>query len=128
MTDSQPDTLPMDAVKTYLLGLQDRICEELAEEDGREDFIVDSWERPGGGGGRSRVLAGGAVFEKAGVNFSHVLGEGLPPSATAARPELATRADVVVTKMGEGFRLFDATGGTRTQVRKDVRTREAMRE
>ncbi len=92
MTDSQPDTLPMDAVKTYLLGLQDRICEELAEEDGREDFIVDSWERPGGGGGRSRVLAGGAVFEKAGVNFSHVLGEGLPPSATAARPELAGRS------------------------------------
>jgi len=92
MTDSQPDTLPMDAVKTYLLGLQDRICEELAEEDGREGFIVDSWERPGGGGGRSRVLAGGAVFEKAGVNFSHVLGEGLPPSATAARPELAGRS------------------------------------
>ena len=86
------DTLPIASVKAYLLGLQDRICDELAGEDGREGFFTDSWERPGGGGGRSRVLAGGAVFEKAGVNFSHVMGEGLPPSATAARPELAGRS------------------------------------
>ncbi|HKK22151.1 MAG TPA: oxygen-dependent coproporphyrinogen oxidase [Pseudohaliea sp.] len=86
------DTLPIDSVKAYLLGLQDSICDQLAEEDGRTPFLTDSWERPGGGGGRSRVLAGGAVFEKAGVNFSHVMGEGLPPSATAARPELAGRS------------------------------------
>ena len=86
------DTLPIASVKAYLLGLQDSICDELAGEDGREGFFTDSWERPGGGGGRSRVLAGGAVFEKAGVNFSHVMGEGLPPSATAARPELAGRS------------------------------------
>jgi coproporphyrinogen III oxidase len=86
------ETLPIEAVKNYLLQLQDSICDALAEEDGGGDFIVDSWERPGGGGGRSRVLAGGAVLEKAGVNFSHVMGEGLPPSATAARPELAGRS------------------------------------
>ncbi len=80
------------AVRQYLLELQDRICEGLAAEDGTADFIVDEWERPEGGGGRSRVLADGAVLEKAGVNFSHVMGGALPPSATAARPELAGRS------------------------------------
>ena len=80
-----------DAVKSYLLGLQDRICDALADEDGRA-FSEDSWDRPGGGGGRSRVLEDGSVFEKAGVNFSHVFGDGLPPSATAQRPELAGRS------------------------------------
>ena len=82
----------VDAVKDYLLDLQARICTELAEEDGAADFIVDEWQRPEGGGGRSRVLADGAVLEKAGVNFSHVMGEALPPSATANRPELAGRS------------------------------------
>ena len=77
------------AVKSYLLDLQDRICRALAAIDGGGDFVEDSWERPGGGGGRSRVLAEGAVFEKAGVGFSHVSGTQLPPSATAHRPELA---------------------------------------
>jgi coproporphyrinogen III oxidase len=80
-----------NAVKNFLLGLQDRICAELEAEDGRTRFREDSWEREGGGGGRSRVLEDGAVFEKAGINFSHVYGEGLPPSATAHRPELAGR-------------------------------------
>lgn len=79
-------------VKTYLLALQQRICEALSLEDGGKDFIVDEWQRAEGGGGRSRVLADGDVFEKAGVNFSHVMGEHLPPSATAARPELAGRS------------------------------------
>jgi coproporphyrinogen III oxidase len=79
-------------VKDYLLGLQDRICEGLAEEDGKATFRTDSWDRPEGGGGRSRVLVDGAVLEKAGVNFSHVMGDALPPSATAARPELAGRS------------------------------------
>lgn len=86
------ETLPIDSVRRYLLALQDRICDQLAEEDGSASFIVDSWERPGGGGGRSRVLSGGAVLEKAGVNFSHVMGQGLPPSATQSRPELAGRS------------------------------------
>lgn len=77
------------AVKGYLLDLQDRICRALATADGGTDFCEESWERPGGGGGRSRVLADGAVFEKAGVGFSHVHGTQMPPSATAHRPELA---------------------------------------
>ena len=83
---------PTATVKDYLLGLQDRICSQLAEEDGGAGFIVEEWDRPEGGGGRSRVLADGAVLEKAGVNFSHVMGGELPPSATAARPELAGRS------------------------------------
>jgi len=77
------------AVRTYLLALQDRICAELAAEDGQASFGVDEWERAGGGGGRTRVLANGAVFEKAGVGFSHVKGDRLPPSASGHRPELA---------------------------------------
>jgi len=82
----------LQAVKEYLLGLQDRICEQLAAEDGSTSFREDSWEREQGGGGRSRVLENGAVIEKGGVNFSHVFGAQLPPSATAARPELAGRS------------------------------------
>jgi coproporphyrinogen III oxidase len=81
-----------NAVKNYLLELQDAICAALEAEDGSSTFREDSWERPGGGGGRSRVMEEGAVFEKAGINFSHVFGEGLPPSATAHRPELAGRS------------------------------------
>ena len=80
-----------DAVKAYLLDLQDRICTALADEDGGGTFREDSWTREEGGGGRSRVLTDGAVIEKGGVNFSHVHGTQLPPSATAARPELAGR-------------------------------------
>jgi len=87
---AMPDTPNIEAVKAYLLDLQERICAALAAEDG-QGFRQDSWQRPGGGGGRSRVLEGGDVFEKAGVNFSHVFGDGLPPSATAQRPELAGR-------------------------------------
>jgi len=81
----------IDAVKTYLLNLQDRICKALEEEDGQERFKEDRWDRAEGGGGISRVLTEGAVFEQAGVNFSHVYGDKLPPSATAHRPELAGR-------------------------------------
>jgi len=85
-------TVNVDAVKNYLLGLQDHICNNLASEDGGKTFMQDSWERPGGGGGRSRVMEEGDVFEKAGINFSHVFGDGLPASATAHRPELAGRS------------------------------------
>ncbi len=81
----------LTAVKAYLETLQDGICAALAEADG-QGFREDRWERPGGGGGRTRVLEEGALFEKAGVNFSHVAGPGLPASATAARPELAGRS------------------------------------
>ena len=80
------------AVKTYLLALQDIICTALQEEDGGATFHEDTWQREGGGGGRSRVLKNGAVIEQGGVNFSHVFGDQLPASATAARPELAGRS------------------------------------
>lgn len=80
------------AVKAYLLALQDDICQQLESEDGSARFVEDAWERPGGGGGRTRVIADGAILEQGGVNFSHVFGDKLPPSATAQRPELAGRS------------------------------------
>lgn len=82
----------INTVKQYLLHLQDDICAQLAEEDGRASFEEELWERPAGGGGRTRVLTNGAVFEQGGVNFSHVFGDKLPPSATAQRPELTGRS------------------------------------
>ncbi len=87
--NNKPDIL---AVKQYLLQLQEHICQQLTRTDGGEGFLEDSWERESGGGGRSRVMEEGRVFEKAGVNFSHVHGDKLPASATAARPELAGRS------------------------------------
>lgn len=75
------------AVKTYLMSLQDRICQGVEEADGEASFVEDDWGR-----GRSRVISGGAVFEKGGVNFSHVQGDAMPGSATAHRPELAGRS------------------------------------
>ena len=80
------------AVKAYLLALQDDICRQLEAEDGQATFMEETWERPTGGGGRTRVLSEGAVIEQGGVNFSHVFGDQLPPSATAQRPELAGRS------------------------------------
>ena len=83
----------LPAVRAYLLGLQDAICAALEQEDGGPNrFRTDEWKRPEGGGGRTRILSEGAVFEKAGVGFSHVQGTKLPPSATAHRPELAGKA------------------------------------
>lgn len=78
-------------IKDYLLELQDRICAEIEAEDGQNSFLQEQWQRDEGGGGRTRVLSEGAVFEQAGINFSHVFGAGLPASATAQRPELAGR-------------------------------------
>ena len=83
--------MPIERVKKYLLGLQDNICSSLEAEDGSGRFREDLWQRETGGGGRTRVLEQGDVFEQAGVNFSHVFGKRLPPSATAARPELEGR-------------------------------------
>ncbi|MCG2633607.1 MAG: oxygen-dependent coproporphyrinogen oxidase [Gammaproteobacteria bacterium] len=83
---NQPD---IPAVRDYLLDLQQRICEGLEGEEPGARFQEDVWQRPEGGGGQSRVMAGGEVIEQGGVNFSHVFGQGLPPSATAQRPELA---------------------------------------
>lgn len=85
------DGINIDEIKQYYLDLQDRICSELAEEDGKASFEEDAWDREEGGGGRTRVLTEGDAFEQAGVNFSHVHGANMPASATAHRPELAGR-------------------------------------
>ncbi|HXQ63853.1 MAG TPA: oxygen-dependent coproporphyrinogen oxidase [Steroidobacteraceae bacterium] len=77
------------AVRAYLLDLQERITSTVERLDGGASFRHDSWQRPGGGGGESRVLRGGQLLEQGGAGFSHVMGEGLPPSATQLRPELA---------------------------------------
>jgi len=78
-------------VRAYLLGLQEAICSALEAEDGDGRFREGTWKRAEGGGGRTRVLSDGAVFEKAGVAFSHVVGSELPPAASARRPDLAGR-------------------------------------
>lgn len=78
-----------ERVRAYLLDLQNRISLALEAEDGSAQFTETSWEREEGGGGRSRVMEEGVVFEKAGINFSDVRGSELPGSATAARPQLA---------------------------------------
>ena len=102
MTMNAHETVSAVRVKQYLMELQDRICGALETEDGSAAFLEDDWSRDEaveaeegpalGGGGRTRVLNGGAVFEQAGVNFSHVTGASLPPSATAVRPELSGRS------------------------------------
>jgi coproporphyrinogen III oxidase len=84
--------MDIQAVETYLRSLQDKITSALEQVDGKGRFQKESWPRPEGGGGESRVLRHGKVFEQAGVNFSDVQGKSLPPSATAHRPELAGRA------------------------------------
>ena len=80
-----PDFKP---VFHYLESLQNNICAALTGLDGN-DFVEDQWARKAGGGGRSRILRNGAVFEQAGVNYSRVSGGQLPAAATRQRPELA---------------------------------------
>ena len=80
-----------DAVRDYLLGLQASLCGQIEAVDQGATFSTDVWERPEGGGGRTRVMSGGKVIEKGGVAFSEVCGTQLPPSATHHRPELAGR-------------------------------------
>jgi coproporphyrinogen III oxidase len=82
----------VEQVKTFLLSLQQRICQRLTALDGKSTFNGESWKREEGGGGTSMVLTQGNVFEQAGVNFSHVMGAAMPASATAHRPELAGRS------------------------------------
>lgn len=79
---------PITPVLKYLSHLQEELCLQLSEEDGGH-FSTEHWQRPEGGGGCTRVLKAGSVIEQAGVNFSHVMGESLPPSATLHRPELS---------------------------------------
>jgi coproporphyrinogen III oxidase len=82
MTDSRLD------VKRYLNDLHDRITSAVEATDTAK-FRRDAWDRPDGGGGESRILSEGSVFERAGVSFSHVFGERMPASASNLRPELA---------------------------------------
>ena len=81
---------PVDSrsrARTLLMGLQDSICQGLQALDGEGQFQEESWQRPEGGGGRSRVMKEGRVFEQGGVNFSEVEGDQLPPSILNQRPE-----------------------------------------
>jgi coproporphyrinogen III oxidase len=90
--ESSTSTLPIDAkqrVSLFMRQLQDQISQSLEKLDGVGKFYEDSWERPEGGGGRSRVLKEGRIFEQAGVNFSEVWGSHLPPSILTQRPEAA---------------------------------------
>ncbi|OED45223.1 coproporphyrinogen III oxidase [Endozoicomonas sp. (ex Bugula neritina AB1)] len=84
--------ISLNNVKKYLLSLQNHICSALEAEESGAVFKEENWEYHGGGGGRARVLESGKLLEKAGVNFSHVRGDKLPPSATARRPELEGRS------------------------------------
>ena len=83
--------MDITAVKNYLTGLQQTIVDQLTALDGGS-FLRDEWQRPQGGGGITRLIEGGALFERGGVGYSHVFGDNLPPSASAARPELAGRS------------------------------------
>jgi coproporphyrinogen III oxidase len=86
---SQPN---VTEIKQWFKQLQDSICDELASLDGGSSFKEDAWQRGDHGEGRTRVFANGSIFEKGGVNFSHVKGDSLPAAASAKRPELAGRS------------------------------------
>lgn len=100
-TSTQPKTQPAIAqaslppsdsrqqISQFMRSLQDEICKGLEALDGESRFQEDSWDRPGGGGGRSRVISNGGVFEQGGVNFSEVWGTELPSSILVQRPEAA---------------------------------------
>lgn len=77
-----------ELVKKYLQDLQAQLCVALQQIDGEALFQEEQWERTEGGGGLVKVLSDGKVFERAGINFSHIYGKSLPPSATVQRPEL----------------------------------------
>jgi coproporphyrinogen III oxidase len=88
-TNSAPISGSQQQVKQFMKQLQDNICSTLEQVDGAGTFKEDFWEREEGGGGRSRIMRDGAVFEQAGVGFSEVWGDELPPSILAQRPEAA---------------------------------------
>lgn len=88
MTETKPTHT--QAVFEYLQGLQSKIVEAIELVDGKT-FLHDSWQRPEGGGGTSCMLENGNVFERAGIGFSHVIGNKLPPAASVAHPEAAGR-------------------------------------
>jgi coproporphyrinogen III oxidase len=83
--------IEIEPIRHYLTTLQEQITTALVKLDSKAVLQEDEWHRVEGGGGRSRVMRNGDVFEQAGINFSHVFGDELPASATAHRPELAGR-------------------------------------
>jgi len=83
--------IEIESIRSYLLTLQNNISDALCDLDGSLELQEDEWDREDGGGGCSRVMRNGDVFEQAGINFSHVFGDELPASATAHRPELTGR-------------------------------------
>ncbi|MGF1538467.1 MAG: oxygen-dependent coproporphyrinogen oxidase [Elainellaceae cyanobacterium] len=86
-TAATPPDDSKSRVSAFMKALQDEICQALQNLDGKGTFQQDAWERDGGGGGRSRVIKDGRVFEQGGVNFSEIWGKTLPPSIVAQRPE-----------------------------------------
>ena len=90
--DNILNSVDTNAVKEFLLQLQSEICTGLEAVDSKARVITDKWDREADGSGISRVISDGSVFEKGGVNFSHVYGKSMPAAATATRPELAGRA------------------------------------
>jgi len=88
-TNSLPIANSRDLVKQLMQQLQDKICDALEKLDGVGTFQEDAWQREEGGGGRSRVMTNGAIFEQGGVNFSEVWDSQLPPSILTQRPEAA---------------------------------------
>lgn len=92
MSEVSASNVNIEAVKAYLLKLQDHICQSLEQADGKGKFVEDLWQRDAGGGGRTRVLTDGDVIEQGGVNYSYVHGDNMPASATAHRPELEGRS------------------------------------
>jgi|SRR5579885_813898 coproporphyrinogen III oxidase len=125
-TEKMPN---ISKIKVFLINLQDSICQELAEEDGKEAFISDKWQNSALGYGTTRVIANGNVFEKGGVNFSHIMGTTLPPSATEKRPELAGQhfevlgVSVVIHPVNPyvpvshaNFRFFTTTGSGKNPI------------
>ncbi len=83
--------IEIESIRSYLIALQNNITEALCDLDSTLVLHEDEWDREEGGGGRSRVMRNGQIFEQAGINFSHVFGDELPASAAAHRPELTGR-------------------------------------
>ena len=115
----------LEAVKAYLLDLQERICAALEAEDGAAAFVEDAWTRPTGGGGRTRVIAEGALLEKGGVNFSHVHGDSLPPDGLYDRilreMELPLIALSLSATRGNQVRTAELLGINRNTLRKKIK-------
>lgn len=90
-----PTAKDIQRVRDFLIQLQANICQALEQQEidggGSATFVPDDWQRPEGGGGRSCVMADGAVIEKAGVMFSHIHISNLPATATARHPDIAGR-------------------------------------